>query len=78
MWKAAALGVAAALLGLLLQKAEPAHTLLLGLAAAGAVLTLTLELFRELRDVFGDLCREAGLSPGYNNGRRGRLTAPRS
>lgn len=62
VWKAAALAVAAALLGLLLQKAEPAHTLLLGLAAAGAVLTLTLELFRELRDVFGDLCREAGLS----------------
>ena len=61
VWKAAALAVAAALLGLLLQKAEPVHALLLGLAAAGAVLTLTLGLFRELRDVFGDLCREAGI-----------------
>ena len=62
MWKAAALGAAAALLGLLLQKTEPAQTLLLGLAAAAAVLALTLGLFRELRDTFGGLCREAGIS----------------
>ena len=61
VWKAAALGVIAALLGLLLQKAEPAQALLLGLAAAAAVLTLALGLFRELRDTFGELCREAGI-----------------
>ena len=59
--KAAALSVAAALLGLLLQKTGPAHTLLLGLAAAAAVLALTLGIFRELRDTFGELCREAGI-----------------
>ena len=61
VWKAAVLGAAAALLGLLLQKTEPAQALLLGLAAAGAVLLLTLGLFRELRAVFEDLCREAGI-----------------
>ena len=61
VWKAAALSVAAALLGLLLQKTGPAHTLLLGLAAAAAVLALTLGIFRELRDTFGELCREAGI-----------------
>ena len=61
VWKAAALGVTAALLGLLLQKTEPAQTLLLGLAAAAAVLTLTLGLFRELRETFETLCREAGI-----------------
>ncbi len=61
IWKAAALGITAALLGLLLQKAEPAQALLLGLAAAAVVLTLALGFFRELRDTFGELCREAGI-----------------
>ena len=61
VWKAAVLGISAALLGLLLQKTEPAQTLLLGLAAAGAVLFLGLGLFRELRDTFRDLCRDAGI-----------------
>ena len=61
IWKAAALGITAALLGLLLQKAEPAQALLLGLAAASVVLTLALGFFRELRDTFGELCREAGI-----------------
>ena len=60
--KAAALCLTAALLGLLLQKAEPAMTLLLGLAAAGAVLVLGLTFFRELRDTFRDLSRDAGIS----------------
>lgn len=60
--KAAALCLTAALLGLLLQKAEPAQALLLGLAAAGAVLALALGVFRELRDTFRDLSRDAGIS----------------
>ena len=60
--KAAALCLAAALLGLLLQKTEPSLALLLGLAAAGAALAMALGVFRELRDVFRDLCRDAGIS----------------
>lgn len=60
--KAAALCLIASLLGLLLQKTEPAQTLLLGLAAAAAALTLGLGFFRELRDTFRDLSREAGVS----------------
>ena len=62
VWKAAVLGISAALLGLLLQKTEPAQTLLLGLAAAGTALFLGLGLFQELRDTFRDLCRDAGIS----------------
>ncbi len=61
VWKAAALGVTAAILGLVLQKTEPAQALVLGLAAAAAVLTLAMGLFRELRDTFEELCREAGI-----------------
>ena len=60
--KAAALGLTAALLALLLQKTEPSQALLLGLAAAAALLTLGLGVFRELRDFFQDLSREAGIS----------------
>ncbi len=60
--KAAALCLTAALLGLLLQKTEPALTLLLGLAAAASALVLGLGVFRELRDTFRDLSREAGIS----------------
>ena len=60
--KAAALGLTAALLALLLQKTEPSQALLLGLAASALVLTLGLSIFRELRDFFRDLSREAGVS----------------
>ena len=60
--KVSALCLIAALLGLLLQKTEPTQTLLLGLAAAAAALTLGSGFFRELTDTFRELSREAGIS----------------
>ena len=60
--KAAALGIAAALLGQLIQKLEPSQALLLGLGAAGAVLALGVPLLQELGDTFGGLLESAGIS----------------
>ena len=61
MTKAAALGLAAALLDLLIRRQEPAMALLLGAAGAGALLALGLDPLRELGEAFSRMLEDAGV-----------------
>lgn len=64
LWKCVALGLTAALLGLLLRKSSGEQALLIGLAAAAVIALEALGSLKDAEEFFRSTAERGGLQPG--------------